>query len=684
MAIPLTKKIIILHYIGMFNRAPAQDGLNYWMSELEKGNISTVSALFKAFNSVEEGLSRFPQPGNYSTEEAYVRAVVEHYYKNFTRRGILQGTLTTGEVDYWVADVMNPSSATNINNLLAVFTSAIESRKNDVFGYQDYYNRRYSYYEANGELPADIPDLIEADMAKDSKTVINVYQAADIASTLSVDTKVPMEVVSSSGESTFSNVSYNVTISEFYDLSNIDDTDESVQTFIAKVADEEVNYSAEYIAAYNTIVDKTMNSNTAPLKMLFDMVDSASVHDISTREKISIKKNALMQMLTTITTGAQQTAMQLVDKKYKFEDELKASEYTTEKARADANMAIAQKKALEEQVIDNRRIRAMDSLGDTYGTMMAGGLVPNESMWSEYFRLSKELTRNTLESDKLKHFVGSWRPSGKNGVIRASEEVYEYNNIYVDMNDSNLKVSYGPKSDEFSSYTTLTSGQYTITGTYYYNFADEAITDVTDPDAVHIGTILTITDAGVKAALDNSTNIVVKSPNTSVYMAWQSPDSLIGGGKIISKGRVLANENRNKNELNYPGAYYIVDLSDWYVDTPEYEEWDKNTTYGAGAIVEYNGLLYSSIKTVNDDSPKNENSWVETTSTRTNVSNMLCDITVDGVNYWKHGDIIYLDEIEDPESITAVTQYRRMSGYSAGSSVKSAPDSIDDTNDKAS
>lgn len=66
-----------------------------------------------------------------------------------------------------------------------------------------------------------------------------------------------------------------------------------------------------------------------------------------------------------------------------------------EKLTADISYTTAQQTALEEQVEDNKLIKAIDALGDTYGTFGAGGLTVSSDMWSSYFNMVNTLTGET-------------------------------------------------------------------------------------------------------------------------------------------------------------------------------------------------------------------------------------------------------------------------------------------------
>ena len=61
--------------------------------------------------------------------------------------------------------------------------------------------------------------------------------------------------------------------------------------------------------------------------------------------------------------------------------------YQATKVGNEASYVGAQQTAMEEQVIDNRIIKALSSLSDTYGTFGSGGLTMSSDMWAKYFEL---------------------------------------------------------------------------------------------------------------------------------------------------------------------------------------------------------------------------------------------------------------------------------------------------------
>ena len=61
------------------------------------------------------------------------------------------------------------------------------------------------------------------------------------------------------------------------------------------------------------------------------------------------------------------------------------------KLTADTALVGAQEDAITQQVIDNRKIKVFDTLGETYGTVGAGGLTVSADMWSKFFTLGADL-----------------------------------------------------------------------------------------------------------------------------------------------------------------------------------------------------------------------------------------------------------------------------------------------------
>lgn len=62
------------------------------------------------------------------------------------------------------------------------------------------------------------------------------------------------------------------------------------------------------------------------------------------------------------------------------------------KLEEDKNYVVSQRTSMLEQVQHNKIIKSMDSMGDMIGTLGAGGLVPNPTMFEVYFDMNKALT----------------------------------------------------------------------------------------------------------------------------------------------------------------------------------------------------------------------------------------------------------------------------------------------------
>ena len=59
---------------------------------------------------------------------------------------------------------------------------------------------------------------------------------------------------------------------------------------------------------------------------------------------------------------------------------------------SDKELVDAQKNGITQQVIDNRKIKVLNSLSSTYGTFGAGGLTMSSDMWKTYFDIASNLS----------------------------------------------------------------------------------------------------------------------------------------------------------------------------------------------------------------------------------------------------------------------------------------------------
>jgi len=77
------------------------------------------------------------------------------------------------------------------------------------------------------------------------------------------------------------------------------------------------------------------------------------------------------------------------------DDKVAIAGYQANKANSESLYVNAQTTALQEQVVDNRKIKALNSMADTYGTFGAGGLTLSSDMWSAYFEIVSDLSTAT-------------------------------------------------------------------------------------------------------------------------------------------------------------------------------------------------------------------------------------------------------------------------------------------------
>jgi len=361
-----------------------------------------------------------------------------------------------------------------------------------------------------------------------------------------------------------------------YELSDITGKTEAAQKINA-ITFTPADFETEYSYLYKKLLGQqmgTLDNENSILNKLFTLIDAEP--DVTPRERLSMKKNAYMQMLSNVTSSSQQLALQLADKKHKFEGEIKTVAANTAKTINEADMIKTREDVMLQQVIDNRRIKAMDSLGDTFSTGMAGGLVPTAAMWNEYFRISKELTRNELENEELIAYQGPWKPTSPTSDLPAGE-VFDGTN-------------------------------------------------------------------------------------------W---------GTATPEAKAIGN-------------YWIVDLSGWNRDYPANRLYNEaaNATQWTGA----DGLDY----TVDEEGTTILVSQIGTPmpTNKTDVPGSLCSLPLDGVNYWRHGDIVYVKGVIGTATTEKTTQagelvktgimvhtYRRIAGLASGTSVTIAPAKAAEVND---
>jgi len=540
----VTTEEILLSYLAAFGRAPAVEGFNTWATGTA---VTSREVLYGFFMESKEWAIR---NSSINTTEL----IIQMYYKNLFNRDL---PLNEPALQWWAADVDNVAKEVNITNVHYVMADA-----------------------ARGDWPdhpgtAWLEMMLGTDGGEPGTEVVDgKLEVAEVITNL--DTGKTHMYYDYNQEAWITGTS-GLTYSD-YELSDITSKSAAAQKIDA-ITFTPADFETEYSYLYKKLLGQqmgTIDNEDSVLNKLFALIDAEP--DVTPREKLSMKKNAYMQMLGNITSSAQQLALQLADKKHKFEGEIKATAANTLKIVNEADLIKTREDVMLQQVIDNRRVKAMDSLGDTFSTGMAGGLVPTASMWNEYFRLSKELTRNELENEELIAYQGPWKPTSETADLPAGE--------------------------------------------------------------VHDGS------------------------------NW--------GTATTSEKAV--------------GHYWIVDLSGWTRDYPTNRLYNEaaNATQWVGV----DGLDYTvdeegtTILVTQIGTPKPTN--------KTDIPGSLCSIPLDGVNYWRHGDIVYVKGITGTATTESTTQsgelvktgimvhtYRRIAGLASGTSVIVAPEAATEVNDAA-
>jgi len=101
------------------------------------------------------------------------------------------------------------------------------------------------------------------------------------------------------------------------------------------------------------------------------------------------------------------------------DEKIATAEVQLEKITADKEYVLSQKDALDKSVLDNRKIKAIDSMADVYGTFGAGGLTLSPDMWSTFYKLIASLT------SKLNDYKGEWNANTNTPNVSAVAEPRE-------------------------------------------------------------------------------------------------------------------------------------------------------------------------------------------------------------------------------------------------------------------
>lgn len=200
------------------------------------------------------------------------------------------------------------------------------------------------------------------------------------------------------------------------------------------------NSEGEYVWQGNGIFDKVMGSVNGNIKVEYDNgrivgQDYAATYlgglqaALSTSAQFLLRKDTAEAQADSarIASGSAEFSLDnilpiqrdKVQEEYDLmedthDSKVRLAGYQADKALADTNYVDEQNAALVTSLSDNRRIKALTSLADTYGTFGAGGLTMSADMWTTYFNIVSSLVSN------LNDYQGEWDASTNSPDISAT------------------------------------------------------------------------------------------------------------------------------------------------------------------------------------------------------------------------------------------------------------------------
>ena len=165
------------------------------------------------------------------------------------------------------------------------------------------------------------------------------------------------------------------------DITQIGSVYNSLETKIKTTLDEQWNSGRLTGSDYAQVL-----SNTLVQAMQLSVQSVQNQPSIDARIALTNvqKDNAIKQGL--------QLAEQLKLAQDTHVSKVELSQNQANKVLSDKELVNAQKNGITQQVIDNRKIKVLSSLSETYGTFGAGGLTMSSDMWKTYFDIASNLS----------------------------------------------------------------------------------------------------------------------------------------------------------------------------------------------------------------------------------------------------------------------------------------------------
>jgi len=158
-----------------------------------------------------------------------------------------------------------------------------------------------------------------------------------------------------------------------------------------------------FISIYGIIVTEATKADS-PYDLTKQFIeDEVNNLNITEKEKAEIMANLMAQVTMGITQQAMIVALQAKVAEDKTAAEVANIEAVTategkklEVMDADKAYKTAQKTSLEQSIIDNQKIKFLDANGNMIGVLGAGGLVPPEKLFENFFTVSNQLLGTSL------------------------------------------------------------------------------------------------------------------------------------------------------------------------------------------------------------------------------------------------------------------------------------------------
>ena len=168
--------------------------------------------------------------------------------------------------------------------------------------------------------------------------------------------------------------------------------------------DRDFDYIDIYSDSFGKILELTIADGTPFKETLAFLDEKFDSYTITDEYKAQLQAQMMSNMTVAFTQSAMNTALQLSTKEIMIDEEYDGKvkqnlilDKQAGKLDADTLLVDAQNQAIQQQVIDNRYIKASDTLAEYFGTIGAGGLKVDATMNTSLFNIIAELLKGDYE-----------------------------------------------------------------------------------------------------------------------------------------------------------------------------------------------------------------------------------------------------------------------------------------------